>query len=99
MQPSGPSYQVAFDMGSGHRCISHDRTNPFDLNTQAEAHLAWEKGWEKTDAEANACADVQPQARTNPFNPITHPDSHLDWSRYWEGPIKRKNATSEGHGG
>jgi hypothetical protein len=45
--------QIAFDRGDGHRCITHDRTNPYDAEKQVAEHAAWERGWEKCDVELN----------------------------------------------
>lgn len=43
--------QVATDRGNGHRCITHDRTNPYDLDKQSLEHAAWEAGWQQADRE------------------------------------------------
>jgi hypothetical protein len=43
--------RVAFDRGEGHRCITHDRTNPYPLERAAE-RAAWERGWERVEANA-----------------------------------------------
>lgn len=48
--------QAAMDRGYGHRCITHDRTNPFDATERPLEHDAWESGWCKAERELRAGA-------------------------------------------
>lgn len=43
--------QVATDRGYGHRCITHNRTNPYDAVSQGVEHDAWEAGWRRCDRD------------------------------------------------
>lgn len=49
------SIQGATDSGYGHRCVTHDRTNPYDRNAQPTEHAAWEAGWTQADRDLNGC--------------------------------------------
>jgi len=45
--------QAAKDGGYGHRCITHDHTNPHDKDLPE--HAAWEAGWRQADRDLNGC--------------------------------------------
>jgi hypothetical protein len=48
--------QVATDSGYGHRCVTHDRTNPYHPQNQVLEHQGWEAGWLKADRELKQAA-------------------------------------------
>ena len=40
--------RAARNHGEGAACVSNERNNPYDAETQSELHQAWNEGWDRT---------------------------------------------------